>query len=185
MIKESLRLASPASAALLRLVPPTGVYVGSEFIPGGVSVFILSDQKRSHISTRVSKIWQTIVGISHLVIYNNPDIFETPKKFIPERWLGENGKQLEQWNIAFSKGTRNCIGQKYVLLALLISVGRTNGGPFAASLSYLEMRICLATFFTRFDFELYETDESSMEWLDKGIAKNVSNVKVLATPLVG
>ena len=43
--------------------------------------------------------------------------------------------------------------------------------------------MCLATFLTRFDLELYETDWSSMEWLDKSLARNISNVKVLAKPV--
>lgn len=66
-----------------------------------------------------------------------------------------------------------------------ISQRGANGEPVANSLAYLEMRICLATFLTQFDLELYETDRSSMEWLDKGIAKNASNVKVLAKPVGG
>ena len=53
------------------------------------------------------------------------------------------------------------------------------------SLAYLEMRICLAILFTRFDFELYETDRSNIEWVDKGIAKNASSVKVMAKPVAG
>lgn len=52
--------------------------------------------------------------MSIFTVHNNPDIFEMPEKFIPERWLGEKGKQLDQWNVAFSKGPRNCIGQEYV-----------------------------------------------------------------------
>lgn len=127
--------------------------------------------------------WQTTVGMSIFTIHNNPDIFETPEKFIPERWLGEKGKQLDQWNVAFSKGSRVCIGQKYALHPQLRSVRRANGWPVAPSLSYLEMRICLATFFSRFDLELYETDRSSMEWLEKALLKNASNVKVLAQPV--
>jgi len=37
--------------------------------------------------------------------------------------------------------------------------------------------------FTSFDMELYETDEKSMEWLDKAFAAPKSHVKVLARPI--
>jgi len=47
------------------------------------------------------------------------------------------------------------------------------------------MALILATFFTRFSMELYETDASSMEWVDHGQARNRSYVKVMAKPLEG
>ena len=48
----------------------------------------------------------------------------------------------------------------------------------ASSLAYLEMYLCLAIFFARFDLTLFETDEGSMEWLDHGVASNRFPVKV-------
>ena len=44
----------------------------------------------------------------------------------------------------------------------------------------MEIYTCLANLFARFDFQLYETDETSMVWLDKGIATNHATVKVVA-----
>lgn len=32
--------------------------------------------------------------------------------FNPDRWLGPDAKKLEQYQVAFSKGNRMCIGQK-------------------------------------------------------------------------
>ena len=52
------------------------------------------------------------------------------------------------------------------------------------SLAYMELYLTLANFFGRFEMELFETDEKSMEWRENGTAKNASNVKVRAKPLV-
>ena len=51
------------------------------------------------------------------------------------------------------------------------------------SLAYMEIYTCLANLFSRFEFELYNTDESNMIWLDKGLATNRDTVKVLAKPI--
>jgi len=55
--------------------------------------------------------------------------------------------------------------------------------PVLSSLAYLEIYVTLAVFFADFDLSLYETDDSSMEWLDHGVAHNKKNVKVRARPL--
>ena len=46
----------------------------------------------------------------------DPNIFASPMTFNPSRWLGKenaNGR-LEKYLIPFSKGTRACVGMKYV-----------------------------------------------------------------------
>lgn len=48
---------------------------------------------------------------SHFV-HRDPTIFEKPDEFIPDRWLGENAKDLEKWLVPFSKGPRSCLGLK-------------------------------------------------------------------------
>lgn len=53
----------------------------------------------------------------------------------------------------------------------------------AVSLVYLIGHLSLANFFGRLSMELFETDESSMEWLDRSQAMNKSNVKVRVKPL--
>jgi cytochrome P450 len=52
---------------------------------------------------------------------SNPEIFDEPEIFRPERWLGEKGKQLKEWEIAFSKGRYNCIGARYKPRSLFFS----------------------------------------------------------------
>ncbi len=53
-----------------------------------------------------------VVGISHISLHQNPDIFERPREFEPERWIGPAGKELNHWLLSFSKGRTDCIGKK-------------------------------------------------------------------------
>ncbi|KAF5526711.1 Cytochrome P450 monooxygenase BOT1 [Colletotrichum aenigma] len=64
-----------------------------------------------------------VISFRKGTIHDNPDIFPEPERFIPERWLGENGWELEKWFVPFSKGTRACIG---------------------LNVAYMEMYLCLA-----------------------------------------
>ncbi|KAJ5945624.1 cytochrome P450 [Penicillium verhagenii] len=139
VVKESLRLSSAVPGNLPRVVPPEGANVQGNHIPGG-----------------------SIVSISTRIIHDNADLFPEPEKFKPERWLGEKGRELERWNVTFSKGPRACAG---------------------INLAYLEIYMILAIFFSDFDLSLYQTDADSMEWLDHGFAINKSNVTVHARPL--
>ncbi len=52
------------------------------------------------------------------------------------------------------------------------------------SLAYMELYLTLANFFGRFEMELFETDEKSMEWAEYAAAVNASNVKVMVEALV-
>jgi cytochrome P450 len=47
----------------------------------------------------------------------NPKIFPNPMKFDPDRWIvaTERGDHLPRYLSNFAKGTRNCLGIKYVL----------------------------------------------------------------------
>ncbi len=60
----------------------------------------------------------------------------------------------------------------------------TNASCVMISLAYMELYLTLANFFGRFEMELFETDEKSMEWAEYGAAVNASNVKVRAKALV-
>lgn len=47
----------------------------------------------------------------------DPEVFPSPRSFIPERWLESSDAQLAEMNnffVAFSKGSRACIGNQYV-----------------------------------------------------------------------
>ncbi|KAI9374451.1 cytochrome P450 [Aspergillus egyptiacus] len=134
VVKETLRLATPVPGIMPRVVPEAGVKVQGHFLPGG-----------------------TIVSITHRCIHDNPKMFPEPAKFLPERWLGEKGKALDRWLVAFSKGSRQCVG---------------------SPLAYQELGLTIAHLFGRFEMDLYDTDESSVEWVDNVVAVNQKPVLV-------
>ena len=45
----------------------------------------------------------------------NPTIFPSPEEFRPERWL-DGDTLLDHYMVSFSRGSRACIGMKYVSL---------------------------------------------------------------------
>jgi cytochrome P450 len=88
-IKETLRFSNGIPGRLTRVVPRGGLTVPSagKTIPAG-----------------------SVVGMSHLMIHMDPNLFNSPQEFKPERWLEDGG--LDHWLVSFSKGTRDCIGKK-------------------------------------------------------------------------
>lgn len=76
----------------------------------------------------------TCVGMNIMFLNNNPAKFAEPEKFVPERWLDNEGKTPEIYS--FGKGTRMCAG---------------------INLGYAELYLGLAAIVRRFDLELYET----------------------------
>ena len=109
-LDESLRLFPPTPQGLGRQTPADGLYVLDDFIPGGVSI-----------------------SVSALVSHRNEKYYPQADQFIPERWLGEKGKDLQQYFLAFSAGARGCIGR---------------------NISYLEQTVLLASVLRRYEFAL-------------------------------
>lgn len=115
VLDESLRLSPPSSFGLPRRTPPEGCQVGTEFIPG-----------------------ETSVSISAHVAHRDENVFPNSEAFIPERWLGDKGRELQRGFVAFSAGARGCIGR---------------------NISYLEQTVLLASVVHRYDIAL-----PSPEW---------------------
>jgi len=90
VIMEGLRLSNGVSTRLARVAPDRSLYFHDWVIPKG-----------------------TPVGMTSVLIHQNPDIFPQPLEFIPERWLDPKEKQrMERYLVPFSKGTRVCLGMK-------------------------------------------------------------------------
>jgi cytochrome P450 len=90
VIMEALRLSNGVSTRLARVAPDRSIYFQDWEIPKG-----------------------TPVGMTSTLIHQNPDIFQQPLEFIPERWLDlQERKRLERYLVPFSKGTRQCAGIK-------------------------------------------------------------------------
>ncbi|KAL4921495.1 hypothetical protein BDW62DRAFT_208463 [Aspergillus aurantiobrunneus] len=96
-IKESFRICPAAGLLLERVVPPSGIDIAGEFIPGG-----------------------TVVGCSAWVLHRREEIFG-PKvdEFVPERWLDVSEERLRVMNgtmLQFGAGARTCIGKNISLM---------------------------------------------------------------------
>ncbi|RDW57302.1 hypothetical protein BP5796_12752 [Coleophoma crateriformis] len=100
-----------------------------------------------------NKLWtipaDTPVSMSAGLIHLDPRIFPSPLEFEPERWI--NNKSLDKYLVAFSKGSRQCVG---------------------INLAYSEMYICLNAVFARYGavgmdtpakMVLYETTKEDVE----------------------
>ncbi|KAL3296583.1 cytochrome p450 family protein [Colletotrichum asianum] len=81
----------------------------------------------------------TPVSMTTVDVLMNADLFPEPTSFIPERWMEK--PELQRYFVAFGKGSRQCLG---------------------INLALAELHIAIAQVFARFDFELFETEESDV-----------------------
>ena len=118
-IKESLRHI-PSGTSFTRVVPPAGATISGQRISGG-----------------------TTVGMVIMHVHLSDEVFEDTLAFKPDRWLGKDAGELEQWLVSFSRGPRMCPGVK---------------------LAWAELYITFATMIRGFDMELDGTTTEDMEW---------------------
>ena len=54
--------------------------------------------------------------MSSYFVHMDPCVFPDPESFKPERWIeaAEKGQHLNKFIVAFSRGSRNCLGMKSV-----------------------------------------------------------------------
>ncbi|KAK4235976.1 cytochrome P450 [Achaetomium macrosporum] len=87
-----------------------------------------------------------IVSMDNYSVSHDPWLYPDPFAFRPERWAGDprapDGKPLKGYLVSFGKGPRSCAGRE---------------------LAYADLYIALATFFRRFECELYETGREAVE----------------------
>jgi cytochrome P450 len=119
VVQEGFRLSYGVTSRLPRVSPKTPLQYKEWIIPAG-----------------------TPVGMTSIILHENPSIFPDPKKFDPERWIGEGAQRLDKYLVNFSRGTRSCLG---------------------IYLAQAEIYLTLAAVFRRFDFELFQTDRSDID----------------------
>jgi len=64
--------------------------------------------------TLTSNLCQTPVSESNYFVHMDSAIFPQPESYDPERWIraAEEGFRLDRYFVAFSKGSRMCVGIK-------------------------------------------------------------------------
>ncbi|KZP31921.1 cytochrome P450 [Athelia psychrophila] len=113
VIKESLRMSSGVVSPQPRIVRPDSTVIAGVTVPAGTSVSICST-----------------------FVHYNSDIFTDPTVFNPERWLQPDSAKLDNFQVAFSRGPRSCLG---------------------INLAWCELYLIFATLFRKLDMKLYET----------------------------
>ena len=93
VMTEGLRLSYGASHRLQRISPDVALKYKDWVIPTG-----------------------TPVSMTSVLVHNNPTAFPNPQRFDPERWLGPSAAHSKKYFVSFSKGSRSCLGMKYVFL---------------------------------------------------------------------
>lgn len=95
VIKEGLRWRPPVPMTLFRVVPREGPKdISGWWVPAG-----------------------TVVGSQAYSLHRNPQVFDNPDLFDPDRWLTEDQEKQRAMRAhywPFSSGARHCLGHKYV-----------------------------------------------------------------------
>ena len=87
---------------------------------------------------------ETPISITTLSAHTAEDVFPEPFTFNPERWLGDAGRERRNFQMAFGKGGRKCLG---------------------IELARAELYLVTATLVKWFKMELWQTDESDVAFL--------------------
>ncbi|XP_029650885.1 cytochrome P450 4F22 [Octopus sinensis] len=64
------------------------------------------------------------VTVNIYAIHHNPDVWEDPYEFLPERFLDSPSPQTSFNYIPFSAGPRNCIGQNFAMLEMKVIIAK-------------------------------------------------------------
>jgi cytochrome P450 len=119
VIAEANRLSFGVTARLCRIAPDESLIYKGYTIPDG-----------------------TPVSITTLCVHTDESIFPDPWNFNPDRWLGPEGAGRRRYQMAFNKGSRNCIG---------------------INLAHAELFLAIAAM-ARYDMELFQTDITDIQF---------------------
>lgn len=159
-----------------RVVPPGGFTAGTPHPPTFLCNGLGSKNKGGLFIPGGTQIGCNVVPL-HL----DSTLFREPDKFMPERWLGDEGKALAKWHLAFGKGDRQCIGKQYVPpfpQHPIIERRRKQFPDLQNSLAYKELYLILAEILTRFTFEVAGTTPYDMEWVDHFVSSPRNHLKI-------
>jgi hypothetical protein len=107
------------------------------------------------------------IGMTSAITHYDEAVFEDPMKFNPGRWLRpEQKKALDSGMLMFSKGSRACLGMKYVFLVHPRPISALIKCLTTDSLALCELHLALAALTLRVlpHIQLYETTEEDIRY---------------------
>lgn len=113
-VEESLRVMPASSMGLPRVVPQGGRVIAGQFVEEGVTV-----------------------SVPTYTLLHDPDAFENPDEYDPERWMRGDKDKMAKCHLPFSTGPRACIGR---------------------NIAYFEQLLVISSLVRLFDFEFVEKD---------------------------
>lgn len=111
-VEESLRVRPASSMGLPRVVPKGGRVIAGQFIQEGVTV-----------------------SVPTYTLLRNPEAFENPETFNPDRWIDGDKEKMNKCHLPFSTGPRACIGR---------------------NIAYFEQLLVISSLIRHFDFEFLD-----------------------------
>lgn len=130
VIKEGLRLSYGATSRLPRVAPDTPLAYGDWVIPPGTPVSMM-------------------IPLTH----HNETVFPNSYAFEPSRWIDDKTGNLDKYLVAFSRGSRACLGINLAWSELYLAVA----GVFSKFGTKEDRRLSEGGL-----MELYETDEGDV-----------------------
>ena len=88
----------------------------------------------------------TIISMDIYAVSHDEDVFPDSFRYNPERWMGDkrtpDGRALSRYKIFFGHGSRSCLGRQ---------------------MAYADLFIGLASFFRKFEVQLFETQRDAID----------------------
>ncbi|KAI2618667.1 cytochrome P450 [Hypomontagnella submonticulosa] len=94
VIQEGLRLHPGVMSRMARISPDVDI--------------VYNDKRRDKTYVLPPGTW---TSMSTLITHTDPEVFENPYEFRPQRWIDD--PKLTRSFIAFARGSRNCVGQNF------------------------------------------------------------------------
>lgn len=131
VIEEGHRLSFGVTARTARIARETLIYTPTSYAAS-------SSKKSFKIPAG------TPMSTTTLSAHTAPSVFPDPFVFDPERWLGDEGRKLQKYQMSFGKGSRKCLG---------------------IELARAEMYLVTVALVQGFDMELWKTEASDVAFV--------------------
>ncbi|KAI1386875.1 cytochrome P450 [Hypoxylon trugodes] len=116
VLQEGLRLSYGIAARTTRVPTEEDLVYRGVWMPAGA-------EKPAQVSYIIPRGYG--IGMSAVMMHHDEELFPDSHRFLPERWLDQNGqrrKELDRYLLSFSKGSRGCLGQNLALCELHLSL---------------------------------------------------------------